>query len=52
VFVKDVDAAGAIYTSTNYVILQTLMEAETTVLQAGEYIDQFVIEDGQLLLED
>jgi 3-phenylpropionate/cinnamic acid dioxygenase small subunit len=39
VFVKGVDAAGAIHTSTNYVILQTLMEVETTVLQAGEYID-------------
>lgn len=51
-FVKEIDAEGLICTSTNYVVHQTLMEAETTILQAGEYIDRFAVEDGELLLKD
>ena len=29
---------------------QTLVEKETRILQSGEYVDQFVVEDGKLLI--
>ncbi|TKC99406.1 aromatic-ring-hydroxylating dioxygenase subunit beta [Polyangium fumosum] len=34
---------------SNFVLLQTLVERETTVLVAGQYRDTLVVEDGKLL---
>jgi anthranilate 1,2-dioxygenase small subunit len=33
---------------SNFVLLQTLVERETTVLVAGQYLDTLVVRDGQL----
>lgn len=52
VFVREVDGDGVVHTSTNYMVLQTLVEKETRILQSGEYVDQFVVEDGKLLIKD
>ena len=52
VFVKGVDAEGVIHAITNYMVLQTLVEGETRILQSGEYVDQFVRHGESLLLKD
>ena len=49
--VIDVDADGTIHSESNYLVVETLMEEETRIFQAGLYIDQFVREDGALLLK-
>ena len=46
-----VDADGTIHSESNYLVVETLMEEETRIFQAGLYIDQFVREDGRLLLK-
>jgi anthranilate 1,2-dioxygenase small subunit len=46
-----VDADGTIHSESNYLVVETLMEEETRIFQAGLYIDQFVREDGALLLK-
>ena len=49
--VIDVNADGTIHSESNYLVVETLMEEETRIFQAGLYIDQFVREDGALLLK-
>ena len=49
--VIDVDADGTIHSESNYLVVETLMEEETRIFQAGLYIDEFVREDGALLLK-
>lgn len=46
-----VDADGTIRSESNYLVLETLMEEETRIFQAGLYMDQFVRADGGLLLK-
>jgi len=46
-----VDADGTIRSESNYLVLETLMEEETRIFQAGLYMDQFVRHDGTLLLK-
>jgi anthranilate 1,2-dioxygenase small subunit len=46
-----VDADGTIHSESNYLVVETLMEEKTRIFQAGLYIDQFVREDGGLLLK-
>jgi 3-phenylpropionate/cinnamic acid dioxygenase small subunit len=44
---------GIIAASANYLVLQTLIDAPTTILQAGRYRDRFVrAADGRLLLKE
>jgi anthranilate 1,2-dioxygenase small subunit len=38
--------------SSNYLLLQTLMEGPTTIHQSGRYIDTFVRCGGRLLLRE
>ena len=49
--VTGVDGNGTIHSESNYLVVETLMEEETRIFQAGLYIDQFVREDGRLLLK-
>lgn len=46
-----VDADATIRSESNYLVVETLMEEETRIFQAGRYMDQFVREDGALLLK-
>lgn len=48
--VTGVEADGAICSESNYLVLETLMEEETRIFQAGLYMDHFVRHDGKLLL--
>lgn len=48
--VLGVEANGVVRASANYLVVETLMEGETRILQAGRYDDTFVREAGQLLL--
>lgn len=50
--VLDVDSGGAIRATTNYLVVETLMEDETRIFQAGRYDDVFVRDDGGLLLRE
>lgn len=45
-----VEAEGMVRASANYLVVETLMDGETRILQAGRYDDTFVREDGRLLL--
>ncbi|MBK19336.1 MAG: ring-hydroxylating dioxygenase subunit beta [Rhodospirillaceae bacterium] len=49
--VTGVDADGTINSESNYLVVETLMEEETRIFQAGLYIDQFVRDDGVLRLK-
>lgn len=42
---------GLIKSESNYLVVETLMEEETRILQAGRYIDNFVRQDQGLLLK-
>ena len=46
-----VEPGGAVLSESNYLLVETLMEDETRLLQAGRYIDSFVRGDGGLLLK-
>jgi anthranilate 1,2-dioxygenase small subunit len=37
---------------SNYLLLQTLVESPTTILQAGRYYDTFLRQEGRLLLKE
>jgi anthranilate 1,2-dioxygenase small subunit len=44
---------GVITAAANYMVLQTLIDAPTTILQAGRYRDRFVrAADGRLFLKE
>jgi 3-phenylpropionate/cinnamic acid dioxygenase small subunit len=49
--VTGVDADGVIASESNYLVLETLMEEETRIFQAGRYIDRFVRNGDALLLK-
>ena len=49
--VAGVDADGTIRSESNYLVVETLMEEETRIFQAGRYRDRFVRSDGVLLLK-
>ncbi len=49
--VLDVTADGAVRASSNYLVVETTMDGETRILQAGRYDDTFVREGGRLLLK-
>jgi len=49
--VAGLDAEGAVCAESNYLVVETLMEDETRILQAGRYLDRFVRADGALLLK-
>ena len=40
--VTGVDQDGAITSESNYLVVETLMEDKTRILQAGRYLDRFV----------
>ncbi len=44
-------ASGVIRSRANYCVLQTLVDEETKVFQAGRYVDVLVREDGRLLFQ-
>ena len=41
-----------IKSKTNYLLLQTLVDAPTTIHQSGRYYDTFVRKDGRLLIQE
>lgn len=45
------EAGGAVLSESNYLLVETLMEDETRLLQAGRYIDRFVRDGDRLLLK-
>lgn len=47
--VTGIDPRGIIGSESNYLVVETLMEKETRIFQAGRYIDEFV-RDGDVLL--
>lgn len=49
--VTGVVADGVIASESNYLVLETLMEEETRIFQAGRYIDRFVRNGDALLLK-
>jgi len=48
--VTGVEADGTVLSESNYLVVETLMEDETRLFQAGRYADRFVREEGRLLL--
>ena len=48
--VLGVDEAGDVLSESNYLVLETLMEDETRIFQAGLYRDRFRRQGDQLLL--
>ena len=50
--VTGVEADGAVHASANYLVVETLMEDETRILQAGRYEDTFVRPDLGLLIKE
>lgn len=48
--VTGIDGNGAIEAESNYLVLETLMEGDSHILQAGRYLDRFVHRDDGLLL--
>ena len=48
--ILDVAADGAIHARANYLVVETLIEDETRIFQAGRYEDVFVRRDDRLLL--
>lgn len=49
--VTGVEPGGVITSESNYLVVETLMEDETRIFQAGCYLDRFVRADGGLLLK-
>ena len=43
---------GTVHASANYLVIETLMEDETRILQAGRYQDIFVRRDTRLLIQE
>jgi anthranilate 1,2-dioxygenase small subunit len=50
VCVLDVDGEGVVSARANYLLLQTLVDEDTRIHQAGRYHDRFVRREGRLLL--
>ena len=51
VHVAGLEADGIVCAEANYLLMETLVDDETRILQAGRYIDRFAREDGRLLLK-
>ena len=43
---------GVIHVQANYAVLQTLVDDETRVFNAGKYVDKIVRQDGQLKFKE
>jgi len=50
--IAEVDGAGGIAAEANYLVLQTLIDEDTTIHQAGRYFDRFVRAGERLLLKE
>ncbi|HUI19139.1 MAG TPA: aromatic-ring-hydroxylating dioxygenase subunit beta [Alphaproteobacteria bacterium] len=50
--VTGAEAAGTISAEANYLVLQTLIDEDTRILQAGRYFDRFVRGGDRLLLKE
>ena len=50
--VMDVTEDGTIKARANYVLLETVIDQDTRILQTGEYVDEFRRVDGRLLLSN
>ena len=48
--VLSVAADGIIAARSNYLLLETNLDQDTKILQAGQYLDEFRRETGKLLL--
>ena len=48
--VTGVEADGTVLSASNYLVVETLMEEETRIFQAGCYLDRFARDEGRLLL--
>ncbi|PON18090.1 hypothetical protein C2W62_09725 [Candidatus Entotheonella serta] len=49
--VLDIEAEGVVHSSSNYLVVETTMDGETRILQAGRYDDAFVRKHDRLLLK-
>jgi 3-phenylpropionate/cinnamic acid dioxygenase small subunit len=49
--VTGIEPGGVITSESNYLVVETLMEDETRLFQAGRYLDRFVRADDGLLLK-
>lgn len=49
--VTGIEAGGVIRSESNYLVVETLMEDETRIFQAGCYLDRFVRDGDRLLLK-
>lgn len=50
--ITGVDSDGTIHASANYLVIETLMEDDSRILQAGRYQDTFVRRDTRLLIQE
>ncbi len=50
--ITDLQPDGTVQASANYLVIETLMEAESRILQAGRYQDIFVRRDTRLLIQE
>jgi 3-phenylpropionate/cinnamic acid dioxygenase small subunit len=49
--VLDVSGSGVITARANYALYETIIDEDTRLLQAGQYVDEFVRTGGRLLLK-
>jgi len=49
--VLDVTAQGVISARANYALYETILDQDTRLMQAGQYVDEFVRAGGRLLLK-
>lgn len=50
--ITDLQPDGTVHASANYLVIETLMEDATRILQAGRYQDIFVRREGNLLIQE
>lgn len=48
--VLEIDEHGVIHARASYLLLETILDQDTRLLQAGQYVDEFQRVDGRLLL--
>lgn len=49
--ITDLEPDGTVHARSNYLVVETLMEDESRILQAGRYEDVFVRRDARLLIK-
>jgi len=50
--VTEASPSGEVSAEANYLVLQTLIDEDTRILQAGRYFDRFLRAHGRLLLKE